>query len=870
MNVYMFRLFTALVLLFLAPVSYSLEVPEGASHVTLDSHLLYLEDPSATLSIEDVMTLYRDDKMTQNTNGILNFGFSESVFWVRAAFKFESSSSLEGRWVVSLDYAPLDVVDMYIFDGQGEQVRHIASGTSKPFDARPVLHRTLLYPIENKGASEYELWLRVQSHTSIQIPLNLRTAQAYFEHETLSTYGWGIFFGIILALALYNFFLFASVKDAAYLYYVLYLLGLSGVVLFLNGQGGQYLWSRYEAWNKYALLMFTCFAVFWALQFSRAFLDTRKALRRFDNAMIGLMVLTVAAALGGGLGFDVSLPRLSGTIAALFASVLIVIGVKALKTGNPVAPYYLFAWSFFLCGIIVYLTSVFGMTPTNMLTEMSIQLGSAAEAILLSLGLAKRIKIERKLKYEALESRHTTMLKWQQAEKKLLERASYDALTSLPNSTLLYKSIEELKAEGEIKSFGLVVIHFNRFHEINKTLGKRNGDLLLIRAADRLAYQAGRIDHVLPIDRTDDYFHFLSALDGISFAALVEMNTDTEAPHSVAMQLLEVMEKPIEHEGLSIDIEAIAGVALYPVHGEELDSLAQHAAIALENSNKLSQKISTYSPELNSYSTRRLSLMGDLLKAIKADSLSLFLQPKLDLNSSKVIGAEALLRWQHEQHGFVPPDEFIPLAEQSGLIRPLTAWVIDKVLQYDKQFQTQGYDLQLSINVSAKNIAEGDFVQNTLNKFIEYNAPPKNIVFEMTESSMMENPNKALCVLSNLNELGIKLSIDDFGTGYSSLSYLTKLPVDELKIDRSFVTDMVKNSQNQKIVEMTVNLAHTLGLTVVAEGIEDRETLIQLQVLGCDVAQGYHIGRPMPVETFSQWLAKHSSQHIRSLSQCSK
>ena len=317
-------------------------------------------------------------------------------------------------------------------------------------------------------------------------------------------------------------------------------------------------------------------------------------------------------------------------------------------------------------------------------------------------------------------------------------------------------------------------------------------------------------------------------------------------------------------------IDAIAGVALYPVHGEELDSLAPHATIALENSNTSSQKISTYSPELNYYSTRRLSLMGDLLKAIESNNLSLFLQPQVDLADGSVIGAEALIRWEHEQHGFVRPDEFIPLAEQSGLIRPLTAWVIDRVLQYDKKFQSLGYDIQLSINISAKNIVEVNIVKNTLDKLIEYGTSPKRLVFEMTETAMMDNPEKALNVLNDLSDLGIKLSIDDFGTGYSSLSYLNQLPVDELKIDRSFVTDMIKSPQNQKIVEMTVNLAHTLGLKVVAEGIEDQETMLQLQALGCDVAQGYHIGRPMPEEAFLNWLEKQSGTKVRSITRAVK
>jgi EAL domain-containing protein (putative c-di-GMP-specific phosphodiesterase class I) len=251
--------------------------------------------------------------------------------------------------------------------------------------------------------------------------------------------------------------------------------------------------------------------------------------------------------------------------------------------------------------------------------------------------------------------------------------------------------------------------------------------------------------------------------------------------------------------------------------------------------------------------------MGDLLKAIDSDELTLFLQPQVNLATGQVVGAEALIRWNHSKYGFVPPDEFIPLSEQSGIIRPLTSWVFDKALQFDKDLQALGHDIRLSINISVKNIVEENFVKNKLDKLEQNGVNPKRIVFEMTESIMMDDIDMSLTVLKELNELGIKLSIDDFGTGHSSLSYLTQLPVHELKIDRSFVSDMLERPHNQKIVEMTINLAHTLGLCVVAEGIEDEPTLSHLKSLNCDVAQGYFIGCPMSYENFIDWLEDNKS-----------
>ncbi len=855
------RFYVGLILVFVSLPAFSFVVSSGDQRISLNSHISYYEDVTGELSFDELVALQARGGLKDNADSTLSFGFSESVYWVRTSFSFSDNIDTK-NWVLSLDYALLKHVELFV--RKAEALTHTISGTSQSFDVRPVEYRNFVYPLKNSNGAEYEVWIRIESDSAIQIPLSLWPAKKYFEYETISSYGWGIFFGILGALTLYNFFLFVSVRDKAYLYYVLYLIGLSGVVLFLNGQGFQFIWRNHAHWNQYALLTFTCFSIFWALQFCRAFLETKKLISVFDNVILGMMAFSVVLAFLGFFEIDISRPKMAGFVAALFTVVVFLAGLKVLKRGSPVAPYFLIAWSFFLVGIIIYLSSVFGITPTNYFTETAVQYGAAIEAILLSLGLAQRIKVERRLKYEALESKHHTIVKWQHAEKKLIERASYDSLTSLPNSTLLFKCIEDLKTRsgGDIKPFGLVVIHFNRFHEINKTLGKRHGDLLLIRASDRLANEAGRIDSLLPIDRTNDYFHFLSVLDGVSFAALVDMSEDVHAPHYAAEKLLNVMSKPIEHEGMLIDIDAIAGLALYPVHGEELDSLAQHATIALEHSKKSSQKITTYSPDQNYYSTRRLSLMGDLLKAIESDQLALFLQPQINLETSEVVGAEALIRWNHFSYGYVRPDEFIPLAEQSGLIRPLTAWVIEKVLQYDKKFQGLGHHIQLSVNISAKNLVEVNFVKNSLDKLVEYGASPQRIVFEMTESAMMDNPEAALNVLNNLSALGIKLSIDDFGTGYSSLSYLNQLPVNELKIDRSFVTNMIQSPQNQKIVEMTVNLAHTLGLSVVAEGIEDQETLQQLKEMGCDVAQGYYIGRPMPEEIFLSWLEEQPNSKV--------
>lgn len=854
MILFFIRFFFGLILFAIVIQAHSFEASTRDAKISLDPHLSYYEDSKGTLSFEDIVTLTSTGKFTENTGGVLNFGFTNSAFWIHTSIAFSESVNKYKSWMISMDYAPLERIDFYI--KKGDEINHMTSGTSQSFLSRPLQYRNFVYPISNEDGVHYDVWVRVESDTSLQIPISLWESQTFFEYETLSSYGWGIFFGILIALGLYNLFLFASVKDMAYLYYVLYLVGLSGIVLFLNGQGFQFIWRNAESWNHYALLVSSCFAGFWALQFSRSFLETKKYIPGFDNFITLVMSLAVLCTILGVYGINLSLPKLSGWIAILFVISVVATAIKSYLIGHPIAPYFGIAWSFFLIGILVYLASVFGLVPTNYWTENAVQFGSATEAILLSLGLAQRIKLERKKRYEALKSEHKTILKWQQAEKKLIERASYDALTMLPNSTLLYKCVEDYKAANisQDKRFGLILIRFKRFHEVNKTLGNNQANRLFIRAVDRIANEAGRLKNVLPICPSHDYFHFLSVMDSTNLAVMVDINDNPQAHQEVAESLLNVMKNPIEHEGMLIDINAIAGIVTFPDHGDNLDTLTQLASIALDNSKSSSQSITIYSHDQNNYSTRRLSLMGDLLKAIDSDELMLFLQPQVNLMTGQVIGAEALLRWNHSTHGFVPPDEFIPLAEQSGIIRPLTSWVFDKALQFDKDLQSLGHDMRLSINISVKNIAEENFVKSKLNKLKLKGVKPERILFEMTESIMMDDIGMSLPVLNEFNQLGILLSIDDFGTGHSSLSYLTQLPVHELKIDRSFVSDMLEQPHKQKIVAMTINLAHTLGLSVVAEGIEDEATLSHLKSLNCDIAQGYFIGRPMAYDNFIDWL----------------
>jgi len=282
----------------------------------------------------------------------------------------------------------------------------------------------------------------------------------------------------------------------------------------------------------------------------------------------------------------------------------------------------------------------------------------------------------------------------------------------------------------------------------------------------------------------------------------------------------------------------------------------RYADIAMYHAKTQMLGLSIYSADADPHSPKRLAMMSELGRAIRENQLCLYFQPKVILDERRCYGFEALIRWIHPELGFVPPDDFIPIAEFTSLIHPLTAWVLEKSIAQCRQWQMQGLSLSVAVNLSARNLMDENIPKLVERLLIKYQLPPSRLELEITESSIMSDPNRALRILQQLHELGVHLSIDDFGTGYSSLAYLKRLPVQTLKIDNSFVRNMLEDLQDELIVNSTIHLAHNLGLTVVAEGVENEELLQRLSSMGCDEAQGYFIGRPMALNNADQWLVE--------------
>ena len=425
-------------------------------------------------------------------------------------------------------------------------------------------------------------------------------------------------------------------------------------------------------------------------------------------------------------------------------------------------------------------------------------------------------------------------------------QATHDALTGLANRAKFSTSVAEaIAVTGTGESLGVMLLDLDRFKEVNDTLGHHVGDLLLTQVAERLQRVLREVD-------------VIARLGGDEFCVLL-VQSDMEACLAVAERAQESLEQPFHLAGLELFVGASAGMAMYPEHADRPELLLQRADVAMYAAKRSRQNCVVYETGLDENSHKSLALAAELRSALDTRLLQVHYQPKADVATGRTVGVEALVRWFHPERGFVPPDEFIPLAEHTGLINPLTEQVFDQVFAQLRLWHDGGQPLNAAVNVSASTILAADFVEGLRSRILGAGLPPEALTLEITESQVMADPERAAAVLQALRDLGVRISIDDFGTGYSSLSQLKRLPVDELKIDRSFVFGMTGDSDDAVIVRSTVELAHNLGLQVVAEGVEDLATWNELVRLGCDLAQGYYLSRPLPPEDLTTWMLERQS-----------
>jgi diguanylate cyclase (GGDEF)-like protein len=418
----------------------------------------------------------------------------------------------------------------------------------------------------------------------------------------------------------------------------------------------------------------------------------------------------------------------------------------------------------------------------------------------------------------------------------IARQAMHDPLTELPNRTLLVERLKQniYLAKRQGKHVAFLMLDLNNFKEVNDTLGHPQGDRLLLDVASRLPTALRQSDTV-------------GRLGGDEFG-IVLPETDARQATEVARKIMESLQPSFELDGQVLSVGASIGIALFPEHGEDEESLIRYADIAMYEAKRSKGDPCLYDPDADNYTTARLALMNDLRKAVEHDELHLYFQPMIVLSTKKVHTVEALSRWEHPERGNISPEEFIPLAETSNLIGLISFWALEKSISYIAEWKQHGADIMVSINLSARDLLNAGLADHISSICSKYDVDPCMLRIEISESAIMSNPEQVIEVINNPVLRRLNYAIDDFGTGYSSLSYLKKLPVNEVKIDRSFVLDMMQNAEDTSIVRSVIELAHNLGHKVVAEGVETEDALTQLELLGCDIAQGFYFSEAVDAD----------------------
>jgi diguanylate cyclase (GGDEF)-like protein len=473
----------------------------------------------------------------------------------------------------------------------------------------------------------------------------------------------------------------------------------------------------------------------------------------------------------------------------------------------------------------LYLTAV---DERNQQTLLAAGVIVGFDVLLLVLCALVMIGHQRRIERQALENQY---------------RAGHDGLTGLANRSLLAERVETTlrQAEREQDPVGLLLLDLNKFKEVNDTLGHHAGDLLLIEVANRLSGAVRDSDTV-------------ARLGGDEFAILLPGIGSTEACLDLARRLLDALQGPAELDGVQVDISGSIGAAVFPLQSANSAELLQHADIAMYTAKRNRSGTALYDADADSRSSQQLGLMGELHRAIADDELVLHYQPKVATETGRIVGVEALVRWQHPTRGLLPPADFIPQAEDDEIIVALTDAVLDQALRQHREWRAAGNELPVAVNIAAGGLYDNTFPDRVAAALTKHDVPGAMLTLEITETSIISVPAEVQTILDRLRDLGVRLSIDDFGTGYSSMAYLQAMPLTELKIDRRFIQNIHESTEDEAIVRAVLELARALSLTVVAEGVENAEALAVLETMGCPFAQGYHMSRPLPAADLLAWV----------------
>ncbi|WP_203142776.1 EAL domain-containing protein [Marinobacter mangrovi] len=816
----------------------------------IEAHFQYWEDPDGQATMDQVRAL-PDDQWQTNPTDSATFGITESAYWLRFAVRNQTPERV--NLIAEISYSQLDDVIFHEFDDDRE-THTFKTGDTRPFYPREVDHPSMLMRFELEPGQVKTIYVRAQTEGSLVLPLRVWRENKFFEAAANEQKLHFFYYGSLAVIILINLAVFLTLREKLYLFYAL---AISGYLLFfasIKGYSFQHIYPQFPALHARALLVSMPILAFFSVLFCREFLKIKTHSPRLDIAIRGMILFEAfnfVAALTLSYNHAVMLSSVS---ALVFFSLLFVAGPITWAAGVRAGAFFTLAWTPLTVGVLATAGRALGFFPATFITEYAMQIGSGLEAFILTLALADRLYREREDKIEAQADNLRKEKARHEAHNKLTEAMTHDPVTGLPNRNRFEWMVnQQLRMDPE-GQYLVGVARITRLDEINRTLGLSRSERLLKRIAEQMTELASELPIVEGTQDHQGRDERVYQLSGDSFGLLINSQRVDDSFEGLD-QALRLLSEPIALDNLAIELHPKFGAASYPEHGDNAALLIRNAHVGMEITPVGSHETGLYSQDFDIYSESRLTLMSDLREALHREQTVLFYQPKICLQSGEVTGIEALIRWHHPERGWVFPSDFIPLAEETGVINQLTRWAIGRGIQDLTALLGDYPDLEVSINISARDLVSGELNALIEDQLTRHRIRPDRLTIELTETAAMEDPATGLQALKTLADIGIRVSIDDFGSGYSSLSYLKQLPASEIKLDRSLILDVDTSDGSKVIVETAINMAHGLGYSVVAEGVEDQETARLLKSMGCDKLQGYWLCHPLPMEKLKPWLA---------------
>ena len=817
----------------------------------------YYEDVSGQSDVHQA-TQVPHDRWQLIENGTTTFGMTTSPYWLRFSLTNQTDKSL--NLITALDYSQLDDVIFYVFE-DGRKVHEFATGDTRPFYPREVDHPNILMQLALSPGQNKTVYIRVQTEGSMILPLRISQEHAFFENAAKEQKLHFFYYGCLTVIILINLAVFLTLREKLYLFYAL---AISGYLLFfasILGYSFQHFYPQFPLVHARALLVSMPLLAFFSILFCREFLQTHAHSPKLDLAlkvMMGFEIFNLISALFFSYNTAILLSAIS---ALVFFSLLLVAGPISWAAGMRAGIFFTIAWAPLTIGVLATTGRSLGFLPVNFWTEYAMQIGSGLEAFILTLALADRLYREREEKIKAQADTLRTEKARHEAYNKLAEAMTHDPVTGLPNRNRFERMVNQQFENNPGGYFMVGVARVTRLDEINRTLGLSRSERLLKGIAEKMITLATQLPSVISMKDEKGRAENVYQLSGDSFGVLIDPHKQIDKLKEVAAAL-RLLTEPLLVDNLAIELHPKFGAASYPMHGDNAALLIRNAHVGMEITPHGKQEVGFYSPDYDIYSESRLTLMSDLKDALQKHQTELYYQPKACLTTGNIIGLEALIRWHHPERGWVYPSDFIPLAEETGVITQLTRWAIEQGIKDLAGMNDLYPELSVSINISARDLSAGELNEMIDSILKHYSVHAGKLMLELTETAAMEDPEQGLLVLKKLTDQGICISIDDFGSGYSSLSYLKKLPATEIKLDRSLVMDVCTDESSKMIVETAINMAHGLGYSLVAEGVETEASARLLKEMGCDRIQGYWLCHPLPLSKLKAWLAEQQGKPI--------